>query len=184
MSRVIWITEDEPVQQQHVARVIKQRFQGVEVRTFSTEAEFRKELKLLTPENMPSLIVSDVMFPWDAPSETMETPPQDVIEGTFAKAGLRCHSAFRQVPACGSVPWIYFTVLGQNALVQKHFKDFPTYYVKKTNTMKLLMDRTAELLEWRESDDAVTRSFLSNPTMRDILRIGLNTSLSECSALG
>lgn len=87
-----------------------------EVEVLGTEAEFvlnwLPEFKKGSKQR-PDVIVIDVMLRWTDPAPAQPVPPPEVIEGGFARAGLRCYGLIQGEHALSRSKVILFTNLDE-----------------------------------------------------------------------
>jgi CheY-like chemotaxis protein len=183
MKAHILLIEDDPQQSESIKRIIENNFKGVSVTLLETECDFYIAIQHITSqENLPSLVICDVMLPWTFPSPDAPSPSHDIVKGTFRKAGLRCWKRFREREAFKNIPWIYFTVLDEQTIDLKSHRDEKTVYTQKAGSIDPLIEQIKSFQgnHWPETADEVSKKLLNSPTMRNILLAGLSLPLSDC----
>jgi len=189
MAVEILLIDDDPIQTETISAAIQGVHPGATVTTLETESDFYDYLEKnkAQPAWIPSLVVCDVMLPWAFPSPdaASKKAPDDVVKGTYRKAGVRCWSKLRQEKQLKEVPWIYFTVLEAETIGFDQNRDSHTRHVRKEGNLEVFKRTIGEFLSldsgWNETSGEVTRQFLASTKMRQILTDGLSTPLSECT---
>jgi hypothetical protein len=184
-DRVI-LVEDDPEQSASIKAAVRARYRNAEVEILETEGELYRRVASLPPGGGDlRMVICDVMLPWAYPDRGSPKPPQEVVEGTFRKAGVRCWRKLRQRQDLRDIPWIYFTILDERAFEFARYSDDRTGYAQKANSIEPLLDEMGECFRagdpWLESDEHVTGAFVGSPKMRSILLEGLGTPLAHCA---
>lgn len=85
----ILLVEDDHLQADWLRERLQQKFRTAKIDLVRTEREFYVRLDKMT-EDPPDVVIIDVMLPWEKPSPQQEPPPQEVREGGYQRAGIRC----------------------------------------------------------------------------------------------
>jgi len=104
------VVEDDHLQEGPLQDALAVAFADAQVRTASTEEEFRTALPELRAAP-PDLIVLDVMLRWADPRPDPTPPPADVVAGGYYRAGLRCARLLAADERLAGVPVILYTIL-------------------------------------------------------------------------
>jgi DNA-binding NarL/FixJ family response regulator len=119
----ILLVEDDYLQSQWLHRHLVGEFPGAQIRVIHTESQFHSELDELASDP-PDVVVMDIMLRWADPAPDMPTPPAEVSENGFYRAGVRCARLLAQRERTSGVPLILYTVLEFRAL-EEELKSFP-----------------------------------------------------------
>lgn len=117
----IVIVEDDHLQAQDLQAALRREFEaGFEVELVRTEHSFYSRLDLWAVEP-PALFILDAMVRWTDPAPPDEMPPMpdDVREGGFYRAGIRCWRRLTAQPILQEVPVILFTILNGKDLAME-----------------------------------------------------------------
>jgi CheY-like chemotaxis protein len=109
-----------------------------------TEYEFRQKLPGLGADP-PDLIIMDVMLNWAVATPDMADPPDDVNEGGYVRAGLRCERMLAEFPPTRNIPVILFTILEHHNL-KDELPDRDIYFVSKDSTLAALKSEVRKRL--------------------------------------
>lgn len=141
----ILLVEDDYLQAQAIAKVLREHFPELIEQHISTEQEFCRELSHIRG-NPPDVIIIDVMLRWTNPSPNMPAMPQEVIQGGYHTAGLRCERRLRELPETGNTPVILLTVLAEVDLTAelKHIDSKVTVFLEKDSDYGPLVDVIAQ----------------------------------------
>lgn len=188
MQTDIILIEDDPEQSEGIRRSIMEHRPDTKVIVLETESDLYARINAIPVDSPhPSLVVSDVMFPWASPDPDAPVAPAEVIKGTFRNAGTRGWARFRSRKDLRSVPWIYFTVLDVKTIDFKGHSDARTVYVHKGGSIRPLLEQIDNFLlldqRWDESDEQVTQRLSESPAMRGILVNALTMSLDDCQPI-
>jgi hypothetical protein len=132
--------EDDHLQADLLHLTLKSEFPGINVERISTELDFYNRLESL--EQVPDVFIIDVMLRWTNPSIDMQSPPQDVAQEGFYRAGLRCGRKIAAHEIARHVPVIFYSVLERTDLEQE-LKSVPgniTYLTKESNLEEIIQE--------------------------------------------
>lgn len=110
----ILVVEDDYLQANLICEKLASVFH-CEVKRISTERDFRLNLPKLE-NNLPSIIIMDVMLRWTDPSSKIERPPREVRTEGFYRAGIRCTRLLAEWDITKEVPVILYTILERTDL--------------------------------------------------------------------
>lgn len=165
----ILMIEDDPIHGDSILEFLAKKIGGHDkVKWLYTESEFRSHVNEIKAgkQPVPDLVISDVMLPWCFAEEGRKGDvPKEVIEQTYRRAGTRCHSYFRETQRGFShIPWVYFTILDEEAIEYQFNSDSRTSHVKKEDGLPALWQRIEEFdkPEWDEREEEVTDRLLGN----------------------
>jgi CheY-like chemotaxis protein len=135
----IVVVEDDHLQAGPLAENLRAAFDNPTVETMATEEDFRAAMPRLRDE-VPDLLVMDVMLRWASPRPGMSAPPPDVVSGGYYRAGLRCAALLHADPTLRSVPVVLYTILEVSDL-RRGDQELPpnTTYVGKTAELDVLV---------------------------------------------
>lgn len=111
----VLLFEDDPQHAGFVEMKLREKFPGVECDRIQTEKEFREQLTDIVDAKY-DVIVLDVMAPWMRPSRDSASPPDDVVQEGFFRAGVRCYDLLRANDAETARRVIFYTILDTEAL--------------------------------------------------------------------
>jgi CheY-like chemotaxis protein len=106
----ILLVEDDYLQEEAIVVAIRKEFPQIQVEILNTELEFRQALDRIAAEP-PDLIILDVMMRWTDPSPEMVPQPDEVKEGKYYRAGIRCEKLLRTRPETKRIPVIFYSIL-------------------------------------------------------------------------
>ena len=89
--RKIVLVEGDHTQAEWVSKNLRNQY---DVDVLSTEREFRKRFSILEGENLPDLVISELILRWKNP-EDAEVPPKSVIDEGPRSVGFRCFEYLR-----------------------------------------------------------------------------------------
>jgi DNA-binding response OmpR family regulator len=104
------VVEDDHLQEGPLQDTLLTAFDAADVRTICTEEEFRAALPDIR-QDVPDLVVMDVMLRWADPRPNQPQPPPEVIAGGYYRAGLRCTRLLHEDVTLSTVPVILYTIL-------------------------------------------------------------------------
>lgn len=135
----IVVVEDDHLQAGPLADNLRGAFDNPTVETMATEEDFRAALPRFR-EQVPDLLVMDVMLRWASPRPGMSAPPPDVVSGGYYRAGLRCAALLHADPTLRCVPVVLYTILEVSDL-RRGNQELPpnTTYVGKTAEPEVLV---------------------------------------------
>lgn len=111
-----------------------------------TEHEFRQKLPELGADP-PDLIIMDVMLNWAVAAPDMASPPEDVNQGGYVRAGLRCERMLAESPSTQNIPVILFTILEYHNLKAELPDREDIYFVSKDSTLAALKSEVRKRLK-------------------------------------
>ncbi len=174
----IFILEDDFQQSQTLGRVFRDRYKDREIRLLDTESAFR--LKASSDDEVPGLLICDVMLPWAFPGDDEPAEiPEDVSQADgYTRAGNRCYDYVRAhaSKAWKKVPVLFHTVLTKEEMLFKETvgNDSRVNYVGKDAKLEdLLLEVDHLLFKLEPESDEETRFFTNNSIMSRILTEGL-----------
>jgi DNA-binding NarL/FixJ family response regulator len=159
MAPHIVIVEDDHLQAGPLEEYLRSDISDASVVTFGTEEEFRQNLPHLR-QHPPDVVVMDVMLRWNHPSAGAARPPDDVVEGRYFRAGLRCAALLRAEEGLHDVPVVLYTILERSDL-ERDGKALPanSVYVGKNSDLEALSRSVrAQLAGSRSQRDERARS--------------------------
>ena len=110
----IRLIEDDHIQAEVICGDLDREFK-TEVALIRTENEFRNCLSVLE-KDPPDVFIIDVMLRWEDPKPNFEMPPEEVREGGFYRAGLRCAKLLSGNRQMANIPVILYSVLEKEDL--------------------------------------------------------------------
>src|SRR5262245_13291653 len=106
----ILLVEDDYLMTDWLYPKLEEEFPNAEIDKISTESEFYSRLVSIAV-NPPDIILMDVMLRWADPSPDLQSPPREVQEGGFFRAGLRCQRLLSKKTQPNQIPVVLFTTL-------------------------------------------------------------------------
>jgi predicted nucleotide-binding protein len=137
----VLLVEDDHSDVQRITEAIRSVFPSAEVVPFETEEEFRLGLDSVLQRGL-DLAVIDALVKWTSATPKIEAP-QDVIAGTFLRAGARCAERLASDPRSTTVPVIIYSAADRSDL---HLPP-NTLYVKKDSDSKTLLRLILSVLQ-------------------------------------
>lgn len=131
--RYIVLVEDDYEHANRIRTSLEFAFPAAEVKRISTELEFRLKLDDLAVDR-PDVIILDVMLRWTDPRRDLQKPPEDVEEGGFYRAGVRCANLLLKREETKDIPIIFYTILEHDDLSDD------LNYIRKKNVFHLQKD--------------------------------------------
>jgi len=104
------VIEDDYLQANWIQESLQTAFPTARIQRIGTESDFRSHLDEIA-KHRPTVIIMDVMLRWTDPSPDMTPPPEDVREGKFYRAGVRCKELLAERDETKDIPVILYTVL-------------------------------------------------------------------------
>jgi CheY-like chemotaxis protein len=146
-SPYILVVEDDHLQEGPLVDQIKDAYPDGRVKSIYTEYEFRDFLTKLRRET-PDLVIMDVMLRWADPKPGNAHPPQEVLDGGFYRAGLRCAELIAGDDKLQAVPVILYTILEKDDL-ERQGKPLPANvtYVRKSADLDVLLRKVHEFAQ-------------------------------------
>jgi CheY-like chemotaxis protein len=128
----ILIVEDDHLQEGPFEEYLQDAFPGAVIETVPTEKDFRQRLAGLR-EHPPDVVVMDVMLRWDFPRRDAVPPPEDVRDGGYHWAGVRCAELMAADPALRRTPVVFCTIV-ERADLERDGRSLPanSRYVRKS----------------------------------------------------
>jgi CheY-like chemotaxis protein len=128
----ILIVEDDHLQEGPFAEHLQDAFPAARIDTVPTEKDFRERLPRLRAEP-PDVVVMDVMLRWDFPRRDAAPAPDDVREGGYHWAGVRCAQLMAADPDLGRTPVVFCTIV-ERADLERDGRSLPanSRYVRKS----------------------------------------------------
>ncbi len=147
----IVLAEDDYRQSERLQKSLLRELPFARVEPISTEQKFRS-CRDAFAKDPPDFIVIDVMLRWTDPSPEMESPPEDVKEEGYHRAGFRCIKYLAEKDATRKIPFIVYTVL-QRPDLDTEFADLPVgsqvEYLRKDSDHATLISLIRELAQRR-----------------------------------
>jgi len=106
----VLVVEDDYLQADWIQRNLERALPGITIYYINTELEFRSRLDYIAGAT-PDVIVMDIMLRWANPDPNLQLPPEEVKEGGFYRAGLRCQKLLANDERTKDIPVIFYTVL-------------------------------------------------------------------------
>lgn len=128
----ILIVEDDHLQEGPFEEHLQDAFPDAQIDTVPTEKDFRHRLPQLQAQP-PDVVVMDVMLRWDFPRRGAPPPPEDVQEGGYHWAGVRCAELMAADPALRRTPVVFCTIV-ERADLERDGRTLPpnSRYVRKS----------------------------------------------------
>jgi CheY-like chemotaxis protein len=142
------LVEDDYYFGEEIQQDVNLRFPDCEFQLIRTEKEC---LELFQSKNPPeySLIILDVMLPWD--DDARAVPDEEAKNEGYFKAGIRCLAAIRSNLAAAKTPVIIHSALDtetiQQAMHQKNIDPSGITIVPKSGDPEPLVNAVARLLQ-------------------------------------
>lgn len=132
------IVEDDYLQADWLKQTIQSAFHGAQVDCIRTEYAFRQALADLR-KSPPDVLLLDVMLRWTNPGMDVSAP-DDVREGQYYRAGLRCERLLREFPETKALPVILYTMLEGKDLKEDftHLSSRTCYVGKDSDASQLI----------------------------------------------
>jgi CheY-like chemotaxis protein len=145
----VLIVEDDHIWADWIQKALEKEFSELqlEINRISTEQEFRGWLKTLaTPA--PDVISMDMMLRWTDPTPEVEQEsiPDDVKQGKFYRAGLRCTKLLAQDPKTRNVPVVLYTILERDDLEGELEDHNNVVHLSKNNDPRPLIRKIRDFL--------------------------------------
>lgn len=160
----ILIVEDDYLQSELLAVDLKEAIADAEISCVETESAFRSWLASVT-NDMPDVVIMDVMLRWAFPSPDMPDAPPDVRSEMHYRAGLRCQRLLAENAATAAIPVILYSVLEREDL-RADLEATPgnVMYVSKNSDFKQLVRtiRSCVPTERRPQPAAKPRVFIGH----------------------
>jgi DNA-binding NarL/FixJ family response regulator len=115
MAPFIVVVEDDHLQDAPLREMLRDQFPAARIESVSTERDFRGQLDGYRTDP-PDIVIMDVMMRWAHPRLGDPPPPDDVLEGGYRRAGIRCVELMAREPTLCEVPVIYYTILERSDL--------------------------------------------------------------------
>lgn len=145
MPPYIVIVEDDFLQEGPLQDHLQKSFPHARIETLCSESEFRQRLPAFR-DDRPDVIIMDVMLRWASPSPNAPSPPQDVIDGEYFRAGLRCAELMARDEKLNNVPVITYTILERTDLERDAGPLLGiNAYVRKSADLDILTRKVREL---------------------------------------
>ncbi len=106
----ILLVEDDFLQADSIRDQLERGFPGVVIEHVSTESEFRTRFTE-TSQNVPDVVVLDLMLRWTDPGPDSIQPPEDVRHGGSHRAGVRCQALLANHPQTENIPVVLYSAL-------------------------------------------------------------------------
>lgn len=141
------VVEDDHLQEGPLEDHLATVFRDTTVETLCTEEQFRTHLPRLR-DDVPDLVVMDVMLRWSFPRPDQQPPPTDVVSGGYYRAGLRCARLMLDDARLRRVPVILYTILERSDL-ERDGETLPanTTYIGKNAELDVLTRHIRSLLQ-------------------------------------
>jgi len=137
----ITVVEDDHLHAEWMESRLKAAFRGLVINRFNNESDFYGWLSQLEKDGeTPNLFIIDVMLPWASPSPNISSPPPEVMEDEFFRAGLRCKDKVLANLRTKDVPIILYTVLEELDLEKALENRQPgVFYLRKDSSPEPLI---------------------------------------------
>ncbi len=106
----ILLVEDDYLQADWITQGIQLEFPTSAVVRISTEQEFRSSFDNIVM-NPPDVVIMGVMLRWTDPSPEMESPPSEIRQDGFYRAGFRCTRLVLQDFRTRKIPIVLYTLM-------------------------------------------------------------------------
>lgn len=135
----ILIVEDDYLQAEWIYSNLAQEFPRAQFDRISTESDFRSRFDEIA-NNSLDVIVLDVMLRWTDPIPELVPPPDDVQQGGFYRAGLRCERLLACDDRTSHLPVILYTVLESSDLDHelRNLREHVQYLTKESDLSPLI----------------------------------------------
>jgi len=132
------VVEDDHLQEGPLAEHLAVMYPGATVETLATEEQFRAHLPRMR-DDVPDLVVMDVMLRWASPRPGLPAPPDDVAAGGYYRAGLRCARLMLGDSHLRRVPVVLYTILERTDL-ERDGQNLPpnVTYIGKNSELDVL----------------------------------------------
>lgn len=142
--RIVSLEDDEPFWTL-LKDALEDAFPRPNLDWIHTESEFYNNFRKFVVDP-PDIFLIDIMVKWADPIENMATPPQEVVEQGYYRAGLRCRKLLLENSATKLIPVILFTVL-ERSDIENVVHEFPanTTFVGKSGDFRELITAIKEL---------------------------------------
>lgn len=134
----ILLIEDDYFQAQVIIDELKINFREPLIEIINSEEEFKKRFHTIQ-ENLPDLVIIDVMLRWYNPSPKVSSRPEELHEEGFHRAGLRCVNLLLSNLETKNMPIIIYSVLNRED-ISEEIKKMPHHilFVQKTDVVLLV----------------------------------------------
>lgn len=141
----ILLVEDDHLQVQWIKEGLLRSFPSATIEVISTELGFRSKLPELA-EDIPAIVIMDVMLRWTDPTPDLQTPPEEVKKEGFFRAGLRCARLLSEQPSTRDIPVILYSVLERSDIATDLKNEPNVHHLRKDSAYEPLARRIQELL--------------------------------------
>ena len=134
------LVEDDSLQAQSIVDALAQAFSGGTVSVVRSEHAFLSFLNDL-PEQMPDVIIVDVILRWCEPAPEMPVPPPEVLASGHYRAGMRCLMKLLDNESTQHIPVVIYSILGDRALENElqHLPHHVVHLRKESDLSRLVM---------------------------------------------
>ena len=129
--RPILLVDDDMLQRQALAEELEQELGIGCVTQIGTESQFRDMLASMVADDVPEIVVLDMMLRWTDPSPDMRPPPPDVLAAGYYRAGLRCAELVLRHPLAKDTAVVLHSVLEREAIAEGEELPKSVFYVRK-----------------------------------------------------
>jgi CheY-like chemotaxis protein len=135
----IVVVEDDYLQANLISAKLEQSFPVARIERISTELGFRCSLDDMA-KDPPDVVIIDIMLRWTDPAPDLQTPPADVREEGFFRAGFRCERLLSEREGTREIPVILYTILTSTDLGQEiqYLRQNVTYLDKEASSEELI----------------------------------------------
>jgi len=136
----VLLVEDDHLQADVIIQSLNHEFSDIIVITVDSESEFYEWVDS-QDNNLPDLIIMDIMLRWCEPNPKMPIPPPEIESAGHFRAGIRCLKRLKETDGLESVPVVIYSVLSDREL-GKELEASPHHIVhleKDTNPQRLIM---------------------------------------------